>query len=285
MERDLDNAPTPSEPGARPAHDARSSVTALTLLSRALRDPDIHVRATLSRSQRPNSMRKQHFVLRYMEVGRPADALPWLEDMSDWHEHTMAEVLKRMGQSERGAPIQQTVFEATLAVDDVRTWLGHLAPQAHAGAVEGAHALSLDHDDPVTAARLLVEIDCDEDAEQVVVAEQARMRGADCMWLVPLAAALESHRRWRGATAVCRALLNAILAKAHAPAYGHGARYRHHRHAIAEQSAGLLPLQPHDGYIPAIRQKHARKVAFWAQVNTGTAAAEGTGDNHEADDN
>lgn len=288
IEKDLDSPPTPSDPDARPAHGVRSSLTALTLLSRALRDPDVHVRATLRRSPRPNSMQKQDFVLQYLEVGRPADALPWLEDVSDWHEHTrlrlLAEVLKRMGQAERSAPMQQKVFEETLAVEDFRTWLGHLEPRAHAGAVERARALALDHDDPVTAARLLVEIDYDEDAEQVLVAEPARIRGEDYMWLVPLAAALQSHERWRGATAVYRALLNAILAKAYAPAYGHGARYWHHLHAIAAQSPDLLPLQGHDEYIAAIRQKNARKVAFWAQVNKGSAAAEGTKDEDETDD-
>ena len=279
IERGLDSSPTPSDPDARPAHGVRSSLTALTLLSRALRDPDVHVRATLRRSPRPNSMQKQDFVLQYLEVGRPDDALPWLEDVSDWHEYTrlrlLAEVLKRLGETERSAPMQQKVFEETLAVEDFRTWLGHLDPQAHASAVERARALALDHDDPVTAARLLVEIDCDEDAEQMLVAEPARIRGEDYMWLVPLAAALQSHERWRGATAVYRALLNAILAKAYAPAYGHGARYWHHLHAIAAQSEGLLPLQAHDEYVAAIRQKNARKVAFWAQVNKGSSAAEG----------
>jgi hypothetical protein len=288
IEEDLDSPPTPPGPDARQAHCLRSSLTALTLLSRALRDPDVHVRATLRRSPRPNSMQKQDFVLLYLEVGRPADALPWLEDMSDWHEHTrlrlLAEVLKRLGETERSAPVQQKVFEETLAVEDFRTWLGHLEPLAHAGAVERARALALDHDDPVTAARLLVEIQYDEDAEQVLVAEPARIRGEDYMWLVPLAAALQSHERWRGATAVYRALLNAILAKAYAPAYGHGARYWHHLHAIAEQSPSLLPLQAHDEYIAAIRQKNSRKVAFWAQVNKDPAAAEGTKDEDEADD-
>jgi hypothetical protein len=43
-------------------------------------------------------------------------------------------------------------------------------------------------------------------------------------------------------------------------------------------------LQAHDEYIAAIRQKNARKVAFWAQVNKGSIAAEGTEDEDEADD-
>jgi hypothetical protein len=185
----------------------------------------------------------------------------------------LAEVLKRLGETGRSAPTQQKVFEETFAVDDFRNWLGHLEPHAIAGAVERARALALDHDDPVTAARSLVEIEFDDEAEQVLIADPTRIRSEDYMWLVPLAAALQSHERWRGATAVYRALLNAILAKAYAPAYGHGARYWHQLQAIAEQSPGLLPLQAHDEYIAAIRQKNARKVSFWAQVNKGPAAA------------
>jgi hypothetical protein len=194
----------------------------------------------------------------------------------------LAEVLKRLGQIDRSAPIAQSVFEQSLDVPDFRTWLEHLAPDQHAEASRRARELALDHDDPVTAARLLVSIECWDDAEQVLVAEPARITGQDYVWLVPLAKALETQQCWRGATAVYRSLLDAILAKAYAPAYGHGARYWLRLHAIAAQSPSLLPLTPHGSYIAAIRQKHARKVAFWAQVNKG--ATERTGDDGDADD-
>jgi hypothetical protein len=275
------------------ASPARSALTPLTLLSAALRDPDVHVRATLRRSPKPNSLQKQDFVLRYLHVDRPADALPWVEDPADWHEHTrlrlLAEVLKRLGQPDRSAPIQQQVFEQTLDVQDFRTWLGHLEAPRHADAMRRARELALDHDDPVTAARLLVEIECWDDAEQVLVAEPARISGQDYSWLVPLAKALEAQQCWRGATAVYRALLDAILAKAYAPAYGHGARYWHRLHEIAAQSPSSLPaLSPlpfHEVYIASIRQKHARKVSFWAQVNkAATGRASDETDDSDQDD-
>lgn len=267
FERELDAAAAAGSPAAG---EHRPAFGALTLLSHALRDPDIHVRATLRRSPRPNSVQKQDFVLQYLDVGRPADALPWLEDPADWHQHTrlrlLAEALKRLGQNDRSGPIQQQVFEQTLSVDDFRTWLGHLAPAAQTAAFARARELALDHDDPVTAARLLVEIGCFAEAEQVLVAEPARITGQDYSWLVPLAKTLEAQHCWRGATAVLRALLDAILAKANSPAYGHAARYWHQLHAIADQSPDWAPLQPHGEYIAALRQKHARKTAFWAQV-------------------
>ncbi|KPF60040.1 hypothetical protein D621_02870 [beta proteobacterium AAP51] len=286
LERELDAAAAAGSPFAG---GYRPDLGALTLLSHALRDPDIHVRATLRRSPKPNSVQKQDFVLQYLDVGRPADALPWLEDPADWHPHTrlrlLAEVLKRLGQIDRSGPIQQQVFEQTLAVDDFRTWLGHLAPADQPAAVSRARELALDHDDPVTAARLLMEIGCFTEAEQVLVAEPGRITGQDYNWLVPLSESLEAQQCRRGATAVVRALLEAILAKAYSPAYGHAARYWHQLHAIADHTPDWAPLQPHVEYIAALRQKHARKTAFWAQVaKRQEPEAPDAGDGLEDDD-
>lgn len=276
-EMELDASLPASDAGRGAATSSFCAHAALTLLSAALRDPDVHVRATLRRSPTPNSMQKQDFVLLYLHADRAADALPWLEDPADWHEQTrlrlLAEVMKCLGHTEQSAPMQQQVFEQTLRVDDFRTWLEHLAPHAQAGATARARQLALDHDDPVAAASLLVELQCWDDAERSLVAEPARIDGRDYGFLVPLAAALEAHGCLRGATAVYRSLLDAILAKAYAPAYRHAARYWHRLSAIAAQGGPLLPLQPHADYVSAIRKRHARKVAFWAQVQAGESAA------------
>lgn len=267
IERELDATAATGSPAAG---EGRPALTALTLLSHALRDPDVHVRATLRRSPRPNSVQRQDFVLRYLDVGRPADALPGLDDPADWHPHTrlrlLAEALKRLGQTERSAPLQQQVFEQTLSVDDFRTWLGHLAPPMQTSAISRARELALGHSDAVSAARLLVEIGCFSEAEQVLVLDPTRITGRDHSWLVPLAKSLEAQQCWRGATAVVRALLDAILTKAYSPAYGHAARYWRQLHAIAEHEPDWPPLRPHAEYIAALRLKHARKTAFWTQV-------------------
>jgi len=272
-EKELDASLPASDAGRGEAAGGYRALAALTLLSAALQDPDVHVRATLRRSPNPNSMQKQDFVLLYLHADRPADALPWLENPDDWHEQTrlrlLAEALKRLGCKEQSAPTQQQVFEQTLRVDDYRTWLEHLAPHAQAGATARARQMALDHDDPVVAAGLLVELQCWDDAERALVAEPARIDGTDYGVLVPLAATLEARGCWRGATAVYRALLDAILAKAYAPAYRHGARYWHRLLAIDAPGGSLSPLQPHADYIGAIRKRHVRKVAFWAQVQRG----------------
>ena len=100
LEREADGESTPSAPDSIMTAGSRSTLTALTLLSRALRDPDVHVRATLRRSPQPNSMQKQDFVLQYLQADRPADALHWVEGPAGWYEpnrlRLLAEVLKSL---------------------------------------------------------------------------------------------------------------------------------------------------------------------------------------------
>lgn len=54
----------------------------LHLLSEALRDPDVHVRAVLRYSPQPDAMQRQGFARSYVDAGRPEDALLWLD--GDW---------------------------------------------------------------------------------------------------------------------------------------------------------------------------------------------------------
>ena len=150
---------------------------------------------------------------------------------------------------------------------DLHRWLEHLPETSRHEALERARQLALDHDDPTTAATLLLEIGDDEAAEAKLLAEPARIRGDNYGALVPLAQALQTRRRLRGETAIYRALLTALLNRAYARAYGHAARYWARLQEIAATGIGLLPLESHEDFEAAIRLRHARKVAFWAHVN------------------
>jgi hypothetical protein len=122
------------------------------------------------------------------------------------------------------------------------------------------------HEQPATAALLLADIGEHDLAEAALVAAPQRIDGANYLWLVPLAKALEAHECWVGATAVYRALLDAILLRAYAGAYGHAARYWQCLEIIAASGASLGPLATHESYVAGVRQTHARKTSFWARV-------------------
>ena len=266
----------PSEAGRMPAGVFSISST-LSLLSHALHDPDVHVRAVLTYSPQPNAQQMEVFVREYLDCDRPADALPWLGkdwgSLDDTRRRLLATVLGKLGRDAESASLLQGVFEKTMSVYDLTSWIEALLPSDQSQAVARARELAVRHQDPVDAARVLVEIGDHALAESALLAAPGKINGQDYPWLVPLAKALEAHECWVGATAVYRALLDAILNRAYARAYGHAFQYWERLGVIAERGADLAPLGMHELYVADIRRKHARKVSFWAYVN-GTRQVE-----------
>ena len=247
-------------------HEVFKISAALSLLAEALHDPDVKVRAVLSYSPQPNAMQQKDFAEAYLEVDRPADALTWLQGpwghMEDTRQSLESDALGRLGRYAESASIRQRLFERSTSVFDLHRWLEHLPETSRHEALERARQLALDHDDPATAATLLLDIGEDDAAEAMLLAERARIRGDNYGALVPLAQALKTHQRFRGETAIYRALLTTILTRAYARAYGHAARYWARLREIAATGIGLLPLASHEDFEIAIRSRHARKTAF-----------------------
>ena len=276
FEQQMRDALARSPEASRVPAEAFQASGALLLLAKALRDPDVHVRAVLSYSPQPNPNQKESFVRAYLEHDRAVDALPWLQGswqhMEGTRERLEAEALRRLGRREDSARIRQRLFEESLAVGDLHEWLEDLPIQLQPQALKRARRLAVEHDDPVTSALLLLDIDEDAAAESALLAQPGRIRGGDYGSLVPLVKTLEARQRWAAATAVYRALLSAILERAYARAYGHAARYWERLQAIAGQCVDLAPLDSHSVFEAWLRSRHARKPSFWQHVN-GTRRA------------
>jgi hypothetical protein len=238
----------------------------LSLLSEALHDPDVMVRAVLSYSPQPNPVQQQAFAQTYLDADRAADALKWLQGPWGHMEQNRLSLL------EESAPIRQRLFEQTLSVFDLQRWLEHVPEADRAATLAHTRQLALDHDNPTTAAILLTEIGDIDAAEARLVAEPLRIDGNNYTELVPLAKALRAHDCPRGESVVYRALLRGILDRANARAYGHAARYWIRLREIADAGVGLLPLQSHEDFTAEIRTRHARKSSFWALANAKHAA-------------
>ncbi len=69
------------------------------------------------------------------------------------------------------------------------------------------------------------------------------------------------------ATALFRALLNDILARARSPAYGHGARYLERLGELSFVVADDTGLTCHTEYVVQLRKAHGRKHGFWSLVD------------------
>jgi hypothetical protein len=252
-------------------HEVFRISAALSLLSEALHDPDVKVRAVLSYSPDPNPVQQQSFAQAYLDSDRPADALPWLEGpwghMDASRLSMRADALERLGRFKDSLPIRQQIFEQSPAVFYFQKWLEYLPQADRAAALAHARQTALSHRDLAMAATLLLALGDAATAEARLVAEPARIDGRKYGELVPLAKAFQAQERWLGETVVYRALLLGILERGYAPSYGHGARYLMRLRELASAVGGAMPLQSHEAFEAEIRLRHGRKSAFWAHVN------------------
>ena len=273
FESDLAKALESGRNKREPPTGVFSASGSLHLLSEALRDPDVHVRAVLCYSPEPNPLQKAGFVEAYLKCGRHADALRWLDGHWGHHEQArlrlLAEAYAGLQRSEDCAEIRKRLFDATASVYDFREWCDALPAssqddaRAHASKVAAAQA------DPITAAQLLLQLGDAGAAEAVLVSAFDRIEGSDYPRLVPLAEALQTRNCPLGATACYRALLLAILARAYARAYGHAASYLRKLRQLAAQLPPQHSLASHEAFEAGLRASHPRKTAFWSRVTAG----------------
>ena len=250
---------------------ASQASTALSLLSEALRDPDVLVQAMLRHSPSPNPMQKSTLGEAFLKYGRPEGALAWLEGswahLESTRRNLLAQALAALGRTGEAAVERQQLFEASLAVWDLHAWHDLLPPHEQAPAIEHARELAAAHANPTVVALLLMDIGDDSAAEVALVRDRGAIEGRDYGTLVPLAEALERKGLWTGATVVYRALLVAILDRAYAPAYHHAARYWARLAALAPNCTVLRHLESPEMFEARIRAQHKRKSSFWAHVS------------------
>ena len=273
FEAELDERVEAGAAGGPARHSAFSASGSLRLLADALRDPDVDVRAVLRHSPDPSTQQKAGFARAYLECGRAADALAWLD--GDWshQEDTrlrlLAQAYSDLQRSEECTDIRRRLFEATGSVEDYRAWCERLPTESRGAAEAEARRRAGDHPDPVTAAQLLLEVGDEAAAESVLVARYGELNGRDYSRLQWLAETMEARHRAVGATACYRALLLDILSRAYVRAYVHAARYLGKLRNLALEAPDPRPLESHETFEAAIRAKHARKVSFWNHVKAG----------------
>lgn len=273
FEAELDERVETGAASGRTRNSTFSATGSLRLLTDALRDPDVEVRAVLRHSPDPNTQQKAGFARAFLECGRAADALPWLDGHWDYLEDTrlrlLAQAYADLQRSDECTDIHRRLFEATGSVGDYRAWCERLPAESRGGAESEARRRAQNHPDPVTAASLLLEVGDDAAAESVLVDRYGELNGRDYSRLQGLAETMEARRRAVGATACYRALLLDILSRAYVRAYVHAARYLGKLRHLALETPDPQPLDSHETFEAAIRAKHARKVSFWSQVRAG----------------
>ena len=244
---------------------------ALSLLSEALRDPEVKIRAVLAYSPDPNPLQQQSFAQAYLDAGNPQGALQWLQghwpNMEDTRQTMLASALESLGRLEESIPLHQHLFEANPDVFELQNWLKHVADSDQPSARTLARQVARNAKQVAAGAAVLLALD-DVDAAQALVIERAQgLDGQDYDRMLSIARSFSLKGRAVPESLIYRALLVAILERGYTKAYGHGARYLMRLRELALKTAVVQGLVPsHAEFEAAIRQQHGRKASFWNKV-------------------
>ncbi|BAU88974.1 hypothetical protein MPPM_0369 [Methylorubrum populi] len=225
---------------------------------------------------------------RLLTAGRAAEALDWirreqkrgpaLTTREDWlagsvesqgpdreREAVEIRVLDALGRKDEAQNLRWSRFEKSLDPQALRDYLARLPDFEDEEALERAFAHAANRKDPHGGLYFLVRWPNLDRAARLVLERREEWSGRIWELLAPAAEALEPDHPL-AASILYRALVDDILARARAPAYGHGAR---HLARLGELAGDLAPgaLTPsHADYLAQLRKAHGRKSGFWSQV-------------------
>jgi hypothetical protein len=104
-----------------------------------------------------------------------------------------------------------------------------------------------------------------DEAETYLLARAEQLNGGFYTALLPLARDMEKAGRLIVATAIYRALLESILARAISKYYTHGVRYLKKLDALSKKIENWGDVVSHEEYKAELRRIHARKNSFWSK--------------------
>ncbi len=89
--------------------------------------------------------------------------------------------------------------------------------------------------------------------------------------LTTLVKTAKANGRLLVASLLWRALIDAILTRGYAKAYGNAARYLLELRAVNSSIADSRGHPSHESYESALRLAHVRKASFWGRLNSASA--------------
>jgi hypothetical protein len=119
-----------------------------------------------------------------------------------------------------------------------------------------------------TAAELLFVLEEPAFAEQLIIERSGELDGRNYVLLTELVRSAKASGRFLAATLIWRALIDAVLSRGYAKAYGHAARYLFELRAVSVSIDDYRGYPSHDAYELGLRLAHRRKASFWARLNS-----------------
>jgi hypothetical protein len=119
-----------------------------------------------------------------------------------------------------------------------------------------------------TAAELLFALEEPALAEQLIVERSAELDGRNYSMLTSLVRSAKENGRLLASALIWRALVDAILARGYAKAYGHAARYLVELQALSASIEDYRGHPSHESYERNLRLVHGRKASFWSRLSS-----------------
>ncbi len=239
----------------------------------ALKDPELFKKARLV-SEPVLSPKSMIDIARVcLDSGDAKTALAWLEKVPEStrsrvfdYDSLSLEIFKKLKDKKAQAEVAWRVFREHRSKDTLDTLLSAIGRSQKKTVIEAEvkkilHSMTLWLSD----AQFLVDCGLLDEAENNIARSAGQLDGAYYGSLLPLAVAMEKHRRYFAATVLYRALLDSILKRAYSRAYHHGVDYLEKLDEFAEKITKWEPLLPHRAYVQQLRRTHSRKVGFWSQ--------------------
>ncbi len=245
--------------------------SAMGLVAESLRDPSLHERSIRIYSPEPNELQSLDIAKHYLGCGDAQGALRWLQ--GPWQnssEHERLRLLDRayalIGDTAKRIEIRRNAYQQAPSVHTYRA-LAELLHEDDRAELRGhACAEAMTNRDVATAAELLFELNEPRLAERLIIERAAELNGGYYGSLTALVEKARAEGCFLAATLMLRALLDAILKRAYAKAYGHGARYLRNLQEIAAHIDDYQGHPTHELYEQTLRLAHGRKTRFWARL-------------------
>ena len=252
---------------------------------------DLDTLIALEGNKHPNSQDTIGIAVKLLGAGRAEEALIWIrkkktgglrylrsEDMADGLEaidalatsrvSMEAKILETLDDKNAAQILRWKCFEETLNDEILKEYVAALADFEEFDVLDKAFAHVMQSKDRHRALSFLIKWPRLDLASKLVVREYVAWDGGQYYFLPEVAAELE-HDYPLAASILYRALLNDILARARAKAYGHAARHLAKLNRLSNRiSSEVLPagMDDHQAYCDALRKNHGRKTAFWSRV-------------------
>jgi hypothetical protein len=186
----------------------------------------------------------------------------------DEYEYTelFREVCRALGKADEVTKVSWDIFRRHRCMETLNDLLAQIGEDKRAEVIyKEVDLIMASKKLNITDAQFLIDAGEDRCAQDYVVERRDQLDGEQYYQLPQLAEHFEAKGLFLATVVICRALLEANLAKALSKYYSHGVRYLRRLDALAERVNDWHMIESHDLYIQKIRQHHGRKPAFWAK--------------------